>query len=171
MRTPMNSAISSMTPKTIAMPTRTSRKISALSPRALNNVAYSIEGRVSTSISPVRDFPVCQSIALNRVANGMCLSKLFAGGGTRPASTLEFAFSPDRLTVAFEYDMSMISLFLSGTEEDLGVRGELLDAVSDSVFLSSSGGITVTDPNCDVASRSNCGVTGTLEIKIGRAHV
>ena len=86
-RMPMNSAISSITPKKIAMPTRTSRKISALSPSALNNVAYSIEGRVSTSIRPVMDLPVCQSMALKRVAKGMCKSKRFAGGGTRPAST------------------------------------------------------------------------------------
>src|ERR1039458_8980762 len=143
---PINSAISSIRPKKIAMPTRPSRKISALSPRALNKVAYSIEGRVSTRIKPVMDLPVGQSMALKRVANGMCTSKRFAGSGTCPASTLVLAFSPDKLTISREFPVltHRLSLSLSGTEEDLPVRGEVLDVAGDSGFVAQPTGIVYT---------------------------
>src|ERR1039458_1971951 len=128
----------------------------------------SIEGRGSTRIKPVMDLPVYQSMALKRVANGMCTSNRLVGGGTCPASTLELAFSPDRLTISREFPVLKISLSLSlaGAGEDLEVRVEELDEVSGSCFVSSSGGSTVTDPSCDVAIRRRCGVTGTLEITV-----
>ena len=68
------------------------------SPRVLNSVAYSIEGRVSTSIRPSTDFPVCQSTEPKRVAKGNWKSKPLTAGGTFPASTRPLSLV--KLTVA-----------------------------------------------------------------------
>src|SRR5271165_541080 len=130
--TPMYSAISSIMPNTIAMPSRTPAKMPVFVPSVPNRTLYSMDAREPTTMAPVSSFPDFQSSALNSDHQLNSGSKLLVAGDTRPASTfcgawltsvpeiVTFDLAPPRSMVTDSGEVFAVGAFLL----DVGANGK-----------------------------------------------